>query len=61
MQEQEPRLRVLFVGDDEDTRFMITVLLGMSNYEVVTAEGVTTAFAVAVWRGRPRLCAGVAE
>ena len=44
---QETRLRVLFVDDDEDTRLMMTLLLGMSNYEVVTAASVTSALEVA--------------
>ncbi len=30
--------RILFVDDHEDTRFMLKVLLGLSNYDVATAE-----------------------
>ncbi|HYO91040.1 MAG TPA: response regulator [Pyrinomonadaceae bacterium] len=39
---QQTPARILFVDDHEDTRLMIEVLLGASNYEVATAESMAS-------------------
>jgi DNA-binding response OmpR family regulator len=37
------KCRILYVDDHEDTSFMLTYLLGQSNYEVVTASSMAGA------------------
>ena len=41
------RPRILFVDDHEDTRFLITYLLGVAGYEVVAAQSVEEGLACA--------------
>lgn len=43
---QPAKCRILYVDDHEDTSFMLTYLLGQSNYEVVTANSVTHALSL---------------
>jgi two-component system OmpR family response regulator len=40
---QPAKCRILCVDDHEDTSFMLTHLLGLSNYEVVTATSINEA------------------
>ena len=40
---QPAKCRILCVDDHEDTSFMLTHLLGLSNYEVTTARGMSEA------------------
>jgi DNA-binding response OmpR family regulator len=40
--------RILFVDDHEDTRFMVKTLLGMSDYEVATAESLSSGLRLAL-------------
>jgi CheY-like chemotaxis protein len=40
---QPTKCRILYVDDHEDTSFMLTHLLGQSDYEVVTAPGMRSA------------------
>ena len=40
---QTVKCRILYVDDHEDTSFMLTHLLGQSDYEVVTAPGMRSA------------------
>jgi CheY-like chemotaxis protein len=40
---QSAKCRILCVDDHEDTSFMLTHLLGLSNYEVKTARGMSDA------------------
>lgn len=40
---QPAKCRILYVDDHEDTSFMLTHLLGQSDYEVVTANSVSHA------------------
>jgi DNA-binding response OmpR family regulator len=40
---QPAKCRILYVDDHEDTSFMLTHLLGQSNYEVVTASSMMDA------------------
>ena len=44
---QTTKLRILFVDDNDDIRFMVTLLLGGSNYEVMTTDCVTNALKLA--------------
>ena len=39
--------RILFVDDHEDTRLVIQILLGMSDYEVATAESLASGLRLA--------------
>jgi DNA-binding response OmpR family regulator len=39
--------RILFVDDHEDTRFMVKLWLGNSNYEVATAESIASGLELA--------------
>jgi two-component system, OmpR family, response regulator len=43
---QSTKCRILYVDDHEDTSFMLTYLLGQSNYEVVTANSVMDALSL---------------
>lgn len=40
---QPAKCRILYVDDHEDTSFMLTYLLGQSNYKVVTASSINNA------------------
>jgi DNA-binding response OmpR family regulator len=40
---QTAKCRILYVDDHEDTSFMLTCLLGLSNYEVVSAPSMQRA------------------
>jgi DNA-binding response OmpR family regulator len=40
---QPAKCRILCIDDHEDTSFMLTHLLGLSNYEVVTASSISEA------------------
>ena len=40
---QPAKCRILYVDDHEDTSFMLTYLLGQSDYEVVTASSIAEA------------------
>ncbi|HKC63484.1 MAG TPA: response regulator, partial [Pyrinomonadaceae bacterium] len=40
---QPSKCRILYVDDHEDTSFMLTHLLGQSDYEVVTAPSIDRA------------------
>lgn len=40
---QPTRCRILYVDDHEDTSFMLTYLLGQSDYQVVTASSMSNA------------------
>jgi two-component system OmpR family response regulator len=44
---QPPKCRILCVDDHEDTSFMLIHLLGLSNYEVVTAKSMSDALGLA--------------
>ncbi|HEX8457248.1 MAG TPA: response regulator [Pyrinomonadaceae bacterium] len=44
---QNNNIRVLFADDHEDIRLLVTTLLGASGYQVVTADGVASALALA--------------
>jgi CheY-like chemotaxis protein len=44
---QNTKIRVLFADDHEDIRLIVTTLLGASGYQVVTADGVASALALA--------------
>jgi CheY-like chemotaxis protein len=39
--------RILFVDDHDDTRFMVKTLLGLSNYDVATAESMASGLLLA--------------
>jgi CheY-like chemotaxis protein len=47
MQNTNTHVRVLFADDHEDIRLLVTTLLGASGYQVVTADGVASALALA--------------
>ena len=40
---QPTKCRILYVDDHEDTSFMLTYLLGQSDYEVTTADSISRA------------------
>ena len=42
-----PKIRVLFADDHEDTRCVVSTLLGASGYEVITADCLSSAVALA--------------
>jgi two-component system response regulator ResD len=44
---QTTKPRILFVDDNDDTRFMVTQLLGRSDYEVLTTDCVVSALTLA--------------
>jgi CheY-like chemotaxis protein len=44
---QNTKIRVLFADDHEDIRLIVTVLLGASGYQVITADDVASALALA--------------
>lgn len=44
---QNIKIRVLFADDHEDTRLIVTTLLGASGFQVITADGVASALALA--------------
>jgi DNA-binding response OmpR family regulator len=44
---QKTKLRILFVDDHDDTRELVSVLLRLSDYEVVTANDVADALKLA--------------
>jgi DNA-binding response OmpR family regulator len=44
---QKTKPRILFVDDHDDTRFMVTVLLARSDYEVMTADCVASGLKLA--------------
>jgi DNA-binding response OmpR family regulator len=44
---QNTKIRVLFADDQEDIRFLVTTLLVASDYEVITADCVGSALALA--------------
>ena len=44
---QNPKIRVLFADDHEDISLIVSTVLGALDYEVVTADGVISALALA--------------
>jgi DNA-binding response OmpR family regulator len=44
---QTTKPRILFVDDNDDIRFMVALLLGTSDYEVMTTDCVTSALELA--------------
>lgn len=44
---QNAKIRILFADDHEDIRQMVSILLGASDYEVVTADCIHSALALA--------------
>lgn len=44
---QQTKPRILFVDDNDDIRFMVTLLLEKSDYEVTTADGVASGLELA--------------
>lgn len=44
---QNTKIRILFADDHEDIRLLVTTLLAASGYQVITADGVASALALA--------------
>ncbi|HEX8127843.1 MAG TPA: response regulator [Pyrinomonadaceae bacterium] len=44
---QNAKIRILFADDHEDIRLMVSILLGASDYEVITADSIDSALALA--------------